>query len=1023
MHRVSSSAAAVLFSLALSAQLVPITALGEPAVPEDGAAPIAQTTGSDADPVGTEVLPSEEPDVATPPDAESQATSGVDDAPGEDTSAPADVIDNEDDETGGTDGTASELPSEDADDPAQESPSAPASDDEATGDPDQDVADRPAEEPAPETGTSSPDTGKEDGDSKADSESPSQKEQPNGTEAPQAPNTAATAPEAPVATPEAEPAAQSPEVFALAAAPSRPATLTATIQEDGSKLVVRAYGGDYDKAWNVSFEIVGSKGTTWRSATKQSDGSWSLSMATSSLGNGSLKVNGWANVGSSPAARLGTAETRVPAAGASFNIAWNSQSKKLVLTAKDVACPSGVTFVSAGIGPVNGPQRWYRLERQADNTWSVSINPADFNWAAGTYRIEGSLCDSAWKGISLPATQCSVSFGREALTTTVTENGSRLRLSAQGGRLDQAWGVSFELAGTAKTTWVSATKQSDGSWVANIDSTKVDSGSIAVSAWANIASSPAVQTAQATVDAPKASAKVSLRFDSSTSKLLLTARDVVCPSGVRFVSVGVKGPQGKTTWYRLEKNGQEWSRSINPGDFGWAEGTYTVIPSICDNRWQGIEVPTSSTAVSFGDTTTTSHTSAKDGTVTLTTSGVIPSNASNVAFAVVGDGTSGHQGTTWHQATRQSDGSWTATVKASRIGSGRCTATAYATAGGATRSLASTSFAIGKVSGSTEIGSVTASQSLPVRISSLSCTTGIKRVTVGVFNGSTSRWYTCTQGADGSWSASIPLDDFRYAGGTYVFEAAIIDSFGNTLTLKKASKTVGSASATVDAEVSSSQGSLSMSASGGAAAFAWGVSFAVTDSSGSVQWVAGTKQSNGAWTASLPASYLTFGAGTVRAYANAGTSTISLGSDYFNRIQPANLSMSQYIQGYASPTKYLLAIDVDSCRVGVYQGSRGHWEEVAQWACSPGASSTPTVRGVFSVSDKGYSFDSFGSRCFYYTQFYGDYLFHSTLYYPSGGTMDSRLGMHLSHGCVRLNINNAKWIYDNIPRGTTVVSY
>ena len=40
-----------------------------------------------------------------------------------------------------------------------------------------------------------------------------------------------------------------------------------------------------------------------------------------------------------------------------------------------------------------------------------------------------------------------------------------------------------------------------------------------------------------------------------------------------------------------------------------------------------------------------------------------------------------------------------------------------------------------------------------------------------------------------------------------------------------------------------------------------------------------------------------------------------------------------------------------------------------------------------------------------------------------GGTMDDRLGMHLSHGCVRLNINNAKWIYDNIPRGTTVVSY
>ena len=413
---------------------------------------------------------------------------------------------------------------------------------------------------------------------------PSHEQQPSVAETPQAPEPATKAPEVPAKTPEAEPAVQSPEVFALAASPSRPAALTATVQEDGSKLVIRASGGDYERAWNVSFEIVGSKGTTWRSATKQADGSWTLSMATSSLGTGTLKVNGWANVDSSPAKRLGTAETRVPSTGASFDLAWNSQSKKLVLTAKNVVCPSGVTFISAGVGPANSPQRWYRLERQADDTWSVSINPADFKWTVGTYRIDGSVCDSAWKGISLPTTQCSVSFGRETLTTSVVENGSRLRLSAQGGRLDLAWGVSFELKGSAKTTWVPATKQPDGTWAANIDGAKVGSGSASVSAWANIASNPAVRTAQATTDIPKASAKVSLRFDSSSSKLLLTARDAVCPSGVRFVSVGVKGPQGTTKWYRLEKGTQDWNLAINPGDFGWAEGTYTLIPSICDSR-------------------------------------------------------------------------------------------------------------------------------------------------------------------------------------------------------------------------------------------------------------------------------------------------------------------------------------------------------------------------------------------------------------------------------------------------------
>ena len=37
--------------------------------------------------------------------------------------------------------------------------------------------------------------------------------------------------------------------------------------------------------------------------------------------------------------------------------------------------------------------------------------------------------------------------------------------------------------------------------------------------------------------------------------------------------------------------------------------------------------------------------------------------------------------------------------------------------------------------------------------------------------------------------------------------------------------------------------------------------------------------------------------------------------------------------------------------------------------------------------------------------------------------MDGRVGIALSHGCVRLKIENAKWIYDNIPSRTTVVVY
>ena len=36
---------------------------------------------------------------------------------------------------------------------------------------------------------------------------------------------------------------------------------------------------------------------------------------------------------------------------------------------------------------------------------------------------------------------------------------------------------------------------------------------------------------------------------------------------------------------------------------------------------------------------------------------------------------------------------------------------------------------------------------------------------------------------------------------------------------------------------------------------------------------------------------------------------------------------------------------------------------------------------------------------------------------------DGRLGMGISHGCVRLALADAKWIYDTIPSGTKVVVY
>lgn len=122
-----------------------------------------------------------------------------------------------------------------------------------------------------------------------------------------------------------------------------------------------------------------------------------------------------------------------------------------------------------------------------------------------------------------------------------------------------------------------------------------------------------------------------------------------------------------------------------------------------------------------------------------------------------------------------------------------------------------------------------------------------------------------------------------------------------------------------------------------------------------------------------------------------------------------------------SETNSLITVSLTSKEVNVFAYSNKRWNLIKVFKCSIGAENTPTVTGNFKIGYKGYSFgQEKGYVCKYYTQFYGNYLFHSILYDLNGNILDDRLGQEISHGCIRLEIQNAKYIYDNIPEYTSV---
>ena len=139
-------------------------------------------------------------------------------------------------------------------------------------------------------------------------------------------------------------------------------------------------------------------------------------------------------------------------------------------------------------------------------------------------------------------------------------------------------------------------------------------------------------------------------------------------------------------------------------------------------------------------------------------------------------------------------------------------------------------------------------------------------------------------------------------------------------------------------------------------------------------------------------------------------------------------SINKKAQKYDSPTKYLIVVNRGKHKVSIYQGKKGKWKCIKYWPCVVGQIIMPTPTGVHHLTGyKGRYFDSHGMRWWYFTCYKGDkYHFHSQGYKPESSprtVLNGQMGVSGSAGCIRLYVENAKWLQTNMPKGTTVVIY
>ena len=127
-----------------------------------------------------------------------------------------------------------------------------------------------------------------------------------------------------------------------------------------------------------------------------------------------------------------------------------------------------------------------------------------------------------------------------------------------------------------------------------------------------------------------------------------------------------------------------------------------------------------------------------------------------------------------------------------------------------------------------------------------------------------------------------------------------------------------------------------------------------------------------------------------------------------------------------SNTNYLVFVNIAEQKTYVYEGSKNDWTLAKTFTCSTGIEGKETPVGVFTVQNRAPWFFSpkYGQGGKYYVQFMGNYLFHSIPFDSDKTTIsDPTLGVPASHGCIRLSVEDSKWLYDNVQNGSKIIIY
>ena len=466
----------------------------------------------------------------------------------------------------------------------------------------------------------------------------------------------------------------------------------------------------------------------------------------------------------------------------------------------NISAPLGVKEVLVPSWSLAGGQDdliWHKATKQSDGSYRVTIKASEHKGNKGNYRADAYIVDNSNNRHYISEKVVSVDYARPSGVLTIENNNTAtgtfdavVRNIVAPTGLKEVLVPSWSLAGGQDDLiWHKATKQSDGSYRVTIKASehKGNKGNYRADAYIvdNSNNRHYISEKVVSVDYARPSGVLTIENNNTaTGTFDAVVRNIIAPTGLKEVLVpswSLDGGQDDLIWHKATRQADGSYRvTIKATDHKNSTGKYRADAYIVDDsnkRFYLTEKVVEVTQTRPSASLVIENNNADLGTFDAVIRNIFAPNGVKEVLVPSWSLVNGQDDLVWHKASRQSDGSYRVTIKASdhKNSLGNYRADVYIVDNANQRHYVTET--IVDVKHNKPVGTISVvnnnkdTGTFDVIISDVYSPKGVRTVQVPIWSEKDGqddiRWYEATRQANGTYTVNVQATNHKNSTGLY----------------------------------------------------------------------------------------------------------------------------------------------------------------------------------------------------------------------------------------------------------------